>query len=303
MFCRLKFKNADITNKCDVLRNTFVGILTGTITNANQLSTDLFETANSDIIEGSYGLCSWENIYSDTTRAVLRKESTVIPGKYKYLQFYIPDPPTNSQLYLETGNGFNTNSVTQLARMDQYITTTYAVNRYAYFSASNDFMVAANFAHTENNFIAPAFVEGFNWPYEQYSLEGRMKIIRIAGSTGITVWDQAISYFYSPHNNNYSGSISIGQRCVGLNFNIGENIGYTKESDLTTESHVLVPFVPRVLEQGWAGGNLSAVCGYYLGTSIITGSQATVDIGGNTYQIIRPYISSSSLPSTFYLRH
>ena len=304
MFCRLKFKNANITNKCDILKATFVGILTGSITSASQIDSNLFEVANSDIIEGSYGLCSWEVLYSDNYSTILHKESTLIPGKFKYLRLRTPDYPTNSHLYIETGDSFSTNTLTNLIAVSSYLKTETSVNRYAFISASNDFFVPANFGCEAGNFVISAFVEGFNWPYEQYSLEGRMKILFVNGvSGGINVINIEISNQYNAQDNSYRGPVIVGNRCIGLNYDINTQVGYTKEEDLTTNAYVLVPFVPRMLEFGWVGGNMSKVCGLYMGTSITISDPAVVTIGENTYQLIRPYPTSNNASATFYLKH
>lgn len=303
MFCRLKFKNTDITNKCDVLKSTFAGILTGTITQASQLSDVLWDKDNSEIIEGSYGTCSWEVFYQDNYNTILRKESTIIPGKYKYIGVRTPDYPTNSHMYLETGNGFSTNTLTNVIHCQQYYRTENANNRYAYVSASNDFFVAASFGHEAGNFTIMALSEGFNWPYEQYALEGRMKMIRINGVVGgINVWDFAVSNQYNVQDNSYRGPVYNGNRFVGFNTDYNAQIPYTKEADLTTDTHILVPFVPRMLEYGWAGGNMSKICGLYLGTSIVVSVPTVISIGEHTYQLIRPYPDSSAAFATFYLR-
>lgn len=296
MFSKLKFVGTSTTDKATVLKDTVVGMLSGTITQTAHLDDSLFVRVECEVVEGSLGACSWESIFSDTTRTLLRSPSNIV-GKYNYLEV-TANAPTNTTLVVKSGNAVVNDVLQNVIGAGEVIRLADFSGNSCQISASNKSLVLCNMSHNAGNLhdyhYVLAFVESTNQKYAAISEEGTMKELSIQSVlTGLSFFGFYVSNLYNPFANTHAaGASNVSNVFTHLQFDLNTFIPLSRDAVLDP-AHMLIPFDACSLVTGWIGGNLSQTCGLYLTSSLLTTEEVKLTLDTTEFQVIRPYMSGT----------
>jgi hypothetical protein len=294
MFVKLKRTSTVVTNHGQLIMDTIVGLLTGTIAGVNDLGV-IWDKTQCLFEAGSYPALStpWTVLYTAASASapvrILSHPST-ISGKTNYLAIV---GASYNQVYLGSGAAFATNTVLYPSSPAYYMFNAESANQTFYIRFADSFVhIYSTMVYSANIYNAAAVDFNLN-PYDEYSEEASLKILSLNYAVAGFTPQLLVSKGYLPETDSY-----VATKGINLCYNLDSiartaSIGVSKAENLYDNTHLLVPLVFNDFSTGWLGGNISEICGIYMSTSSGFSTDQTVTIGSDVYHVF----SNSTWPA------